>query len=121
MSNSNVSVNIFNPGSTQINIAVNNGNVFAIAGASPSQGWQPQQPSSNPVSFNYGNPAPNTFGGHGPNQVMVRDDFGNQHVLQIHIPQSGPVISLQLYIFLSHSGVSWVMLNNGQTIGYGNA
>jgi hypothetical protein len=112
-----VSVNIFNPNQFTIRVSVNRGNEFDIPAAGPTQNWQPQQPSSNPLSFSY-NPGPNTLGA-GNNQVMVSSAVGEPRMLSVYIPQV-QISSLQLYIFLGEQS-SWILLNNGQTIASGTA
>jgi hypothetical protein len=122
MSNANASIAVFNSSSNQLQIRVNNGGALSIAGAGPSQNWAPQQPNPNPLSFDYGYPSPNVFGGTGVNQVMVSANgspLGSP--LQVSIPQSGPISSLQLYIFIAGSSVSWSLLSGGQQIGSGTS
>jgi hypothetical protein len=113
-----VSVNIFNPNQFTIRVSVNRGNEFDIPAASPAQSWQPQQPSSNPISFAFGHPTPNTLAG-GNNQVMVSGAGGEPRMLSVYIPQV-QISSLQLYIFLGEQS-SWILLNNGLTIASGTA
>lgn len=112
-----VTVNVFNTNQFAIEVSVNNGNAINIPAAGPAQNWQPQQPSSNPLSFSY-NPAPNTLGA-GRNQVMVSGAGGEPTMLSVYIPQV-QISSLQLYIFLGQQS-SWCLLNNGQTIASGTA
>jgi hypothetical protein len=59
----------------------------------------------------------------GMNQVTVLvNGVVISQPLYITIPQSGPVFSLQLYIFFSTtSTVSWVMLSAGQPVASGTA
>jgi hypothetical protein len=122
MSNGNVAVALFNTNSSSLQIVVNNGSPVSIAGTGPSQNWVPQQPNPNPISANNGYPAPNVFGVMAPNQVQVIvNGTPVSAPLQISIPQSAPVFSLQLYIFFSYSSVSWTLLNGGQLIGSGTA
>ncbi|HEX8161494.1 MAG TPA: hypothetical protein VF538_06455 [Pyrinomonadaceae bacterium] len=113
-------VNVFNAGSVTIQVGVNSGSPISVPGTGPTQNWAPQQPNSSPLSFSDGYPAPNVFGSMGMNQVLVMANgspLGSP--LPISIPQSSPVFSLQLYIFVSGSSVWWTLLNSGQVIGSG--
>jgi hypothetical protein len=120
MSNEGVAVTVFNPSTSPLQISVNDGAPFSIAGTSPNQDWVPQQPNPNPLSYTDGDPAPDVFGP-GGNQVQVlADGVPISWQLRINIPKSAQVISLQLYIFFSdRASVSWTLLNNGQYIASG--
>ena len=112
-----VTVNVFNPNQFAIEVSVNNGNAINIPATGPAQNWQPQQPSSNPISFSY-SPGPNTLFP-GRNLVMVSNAGGEPRMLNINIPQA-QMFSLQLYIFIGEQS-SWILLNNGQMITSGNS
>jgi hypothetical protein len=127
---SNVPVTIFNTSSNMLSVSVNQGDWFTIsdAGENPNlppqkPNWKPQQPDPNPLSFSTGSPEANTFGLGAPNQVEVNNDYGINFSFQISLPQSGPIPSLQLYLFCAWDvgeTVSWVMLNNGLVIASGS-
>ncbi len=123
MSNGSAPVAVFNTNTNVIQVSVNTGAPFTINGTGPGQNWNPQQPSSNPLSYSNGYPAPNVLGSMGVNQVMVMVNGAPiSQPLSISIPQSGPVFSLQLYIFFSaYSTVSWTLLSSGQPISSGTA
>lgn len=123
----NVPVTIFNTSSNVLTVSVNQGDSLTIynAGNNPNlppqkPNWKPQQPDPNPLSFSTGSPAANTFGIGAPNQVEVYNGgVINNFSFQISLPQSIPIVSLQLYIFCvwdAGETVSWVMLNNGLVI-----
>ena len=117
MSNANVPVSVFNTNSGSCAIIVNRGNPISISGTGPSQNWVAQQPNPGQLSFNPGYPGPNAFGSMGGNQVeVIVNGAPLGSPLYITIPQSGPISSLQLYIFFSSNSVSWTLLNNGQPI-----
>ena len=111
-----VSVNVFNPNQSAIQLSVNNGSQLNVPGASAAQNWQPQTNPS-PISFQYGNPSPGTFG-LGDNIVMVSTAGREPTMLRVYVSQQMPISSLQLYIFLGEQLV-WTLLNNGQGIAYG--
>ena len=118
-----VSVNVFNPNERPLLLAVNGGNIFEVDNTGPDQNWQPQQPNPNPLGFVNGSPAPNVFGTLAPNQVLII--FGRGPVappLIINLPQGTEIDSLQLYIFLTLAPTAgtWVMLNAGAPITWGN-
>jgi hypothetical protein len=123
MSNGNAPVAVFNTNANGIQVSVNTGAPLTINGTGPSQNWNPQQPSSNPLSYSNGYPAPNVLGSMGVNQVMVMVNGAPiSQPLQISIPQYAPVFSLQLYIFFSaYSTVSWTLLSSGQPFSSGTA
>jgi hypothetical protein len=123
MSNANIPVTVFNSSTNACAILVNNGNQIVIPGTGPAQNWVAQQPNPGQLSFSNGYPAPNVLGSMGGNQIQVMiNGMPIGSPLHINIPQSGPIFSLQLYIFFSsNSSVSWTLLNNGQTIGSGTA
>jgi hypothetical protein len=116
-----VPVTVFNATAFPIQLMVNGGSPFSVSGTGPNFNWQPQQPIPNPLSFTTGNPAPNVFGASGTNQVVIlfaRGPIGAP--LQINIPQTQPINSLQLYLFFDISTMmSWVMLNGGRPISWG--
>ncbi|OLE54215.1 MAG: hypothetical protein AUG51_09270 [Acidobacteria bacterium 13_1_20CM_3_53_8] len=116
-----VPVTIFNANQASVQVQVNGGTQFTIAGTGPSQNWQPQQPNPNPLSFNNGYPAANVFGTLAPNQVVLYSGGSPiSQPLSISIPQTQVVNSLQLYFFFgTTTTVSWVMLNSGQPIAWG--
>jgi hypothetical protein len=118
-----VPVTVFNANTNQVSISVNTGAPIAINGTGPNANWVPQQPSPNPLSYSNGYPAANVFGSLAPNQVsVIVDGVPISQPLQISIPQSGPVFSLQLYIFFNTtSTVSWTMLSGGQPVASGMA
>jgi len=118
-----VPVYVFNANELSVSLVVNDGNSFYISGTGPDQNWQPQQPNPNPFGFVDGPPAPNVFGTLAPNQVLIL--FGRGPIsppLIINIPQGTVVDSLQLYIFftLAPTAGTWVMLNAGNPISWGN-
>jgi len=121
MSNASVPVTVFNTNTNACAIVVNRGNQISIPGTGPAQNWIAQQPNPGQLSYSNGSPAPNVFGSMGGNQVEVFiNGMPMGSPLYITIPQSGPVFSLQLYIFFSsNSSVSWTLLSNGQPIGSG--
>ena len=122
MSNGNAPVAIFNANSNPIQVSVNTGAPITINGTGPNQNWNPQQPSSNPLSYSNGYPQANVLGSFAPNQVVVIvNGVPVSQPLQISIPQSAPVFSLQLYIFFAYSTVSWTLLSSGQAIASGAA
>ena len=110
---------IFNGGSTAVQVSVNGGGQFSIAGTDGAKNWQPQQPIPNPVSFDQDRPAPNRFGLFGTNRVTVVRE-GQSSDLVIQMPQTR-VNSLQLYLFGGNNGISWVMLGDGVNIASGNS
>ena len=116
-SNRSVPVSVFNASSMPLQVVVNNGNPVSINGTGPAQNWTPQQPSSSPWSCEMGYPSPNSFG-FGPNMVQMMAG-GVSTNFQVNIPQSIPILSIQLYIFFSNAAWSWSLLNNGQLIGSG--
>ena len=118
-----VPVTLFNPNELPLFFSVNGGNVFATSGTGPAQNWQPQQPDPNPLGFVDGSPAPNVFGTLAPNQVLII--FARGPVAPpviISLPQGTQIDSLQLYIFLTLAPTAgtWVMLNAGAPITWGN-
>jgi hypothetical protein len=121
MSNANVPVAVFNTNTNSCAIVVNGGNQISIPGTGPAQNWVAQQPNPGQLSYSNGYPAPNVFGSMGGNQIQVFiNGMSMGSPLYITIPQSGPVFSLQLYLFFSsNSSVSWTLLSNGQPIGSG--
>ena len=122
MSNASVPVTVFNSNSNACAIVVNRGNPISIPGTGPGQNWAAQQPNPGQLSFSNGNPAQNVLGSMGGNQIQVIvNGMPMESPLYITIPQSGPVFSLQLYIFFANSSVSWTLLNNGELIGSGTA
>ena len=123
MSSGSVPVTVFNANTNPVAISVNTGAPVTINGTGPNQNWVPQQPSPNPLSYSNGYPAANVFGSLAPNQVtVIVNGVPISQPLQISIPQSGPVFSLQLYIFFSTtSTVSWTMLSGGQPVASGMA
>ena len=110
-----VTVNVFNPNQSAIEIRVNNGNAINIPATGPAQSWQPQQPSSFPFSFSY-SPGPNTLFP-GRNIVIVTSAGGEPRMLNINIPEA-QMFSLQLYIFIGEQS-AWILLSNGQMIASG--
>lgn len=109
-----IPVTIFNAGSFSLQLLINNGAPTSLAATGGGQNWVPQPNST--VSFTGGYPEPGAFGS-GRNNVQVI--AGSMSInLQVSIPQV-QIMSLQLYIFLSNSSVSWALLNNGQFIGSG--
>lgn len=116
-----VPVTIFNANQQSVQVQVNGGAQFTIAGTGSSQNWQPQQPNPNPLSFANGYPAPNVFGVLAPNQVILfAGGSPISQPLSISIPQSQPINSLQLYLFFgSYTSLSWVLLNSGMPIAQG--
>jgi hypothetical protein len=121
MSSGSAPVTVFNANTQPVSISVNTGAPIAINGTGPNQNWVPQQPSPNPLTYSNGYPAANVFGSLAPNQVtVIVNGVPISQPLQIPIPQTGPVFSLQLYIFFNTtSTVSWTMLSGGQPIASG--
>jgi len=113
-----VSVNVFNPNQSAIQLGVNNGGQVNVPGSSAAQNWQPQT-NPNPIPFQYGHPSPGTLGV-GDNIVMVSTAGREPAMLRVYVSQQIPISSLQLYVFLGEQLV-WTLLNNGQGIGYGTA
>ena len=109
----NAAVTIFNTNQVGISLSVNNGAQFQIDGTGPGQGWQPQQPANNPVSFSGRQPMPNVLGT-GQNNIHLSISGSPRGVsFVIHIPGNQQILSLQIYFFLNQMEVSWVVLNNG--------
>jgi hypothetical protein len=123
MSSGSVPVAVFNANTNPVQISVNTGAPISISGTGPNQNWVPQQPSPNPLTYSNGYPAANVFGSLAPNQVtVIVNGVPISQPLQISIPQTGPLFSLQLYIFFgTTSTVSWIMLSGGQPIASGMA
>jgi hypothetical protein len=110
---------LLNGTSTALQVSVNNGDPFPIAGTDGSKNWQPQQPTPNPVSFEQGYPAPNRFGSYGANQMTVMSG-AQRFDLYIQMPQVR-INSLQLYLFGGNNGMFWVMLADGVNIASGTS
>ena len=123
MSTGSAPVAIFNANSQPVQVQVNAGTLVSILGTGPTQLWAPQQAGTSPWTYSNGFPAKDVFGSMGQNQVnvLVNGVVIGQSV-PITIPQSGPVFSLQLYIFFNTtSTVSWTLLSSGQPVGSGTA
>jgi hypothetical protein len=116
-----VPVTIFNANEDAIFVDVNNGGAIYLPGSGANFNWVPQQPNPNPFSFTTGNPGPNVFGMLAPNQVLLI--YGRGPIwpaLQINIPQTDTITSLQLYIFFQvPTMASWILLNAGAPIAWG--
>ena len=111
-----VSVNVFNPNQSAIQLGVNNGGQVNVPGSSAAQNWQPQSNTS-PISFQYGPPSPGTFG-LGDNIVMVSTAGREPTMVRVYVSQQIQIVALQLYIFLGEQ-LMWTLLNSGQGIAYG--
>ena len=108
-----VPVSIFNANTLPINVMVNNGQSFQIAGVTAPT-YAPQLPQSGGPSFSFGAPAQNTFGV-GTNQVQITPQNSIvSNSFTMTLPASINYQSLQLYVFFANvNNVSWVLLQNG--------
>jgi hypothetical protein len=111
-----VSVTVLNPSFIALNVQVNNGPMFKIPAASPSNGV-PQTSASGGPSWNGNYPGPNQLG---PGQnVLVVTTMANPSPMMLHVslPAHLQWTSLQLYIFIhSNQQTGWVALNNGTLV-----
>jgi hypothetical protein len=112
-----VPVTLFNANSLSVQISVNNGPQFAIAGAGSYSGWVPQSPASGGPTWSNTSPASNVLAP-GSNSLMVTPQGAMQPVtLTVALPASMRWSSLQLYLFFnSYADVSWAALNEGQYV-----
>jgi hypothetical protein len=106
-------VNIFNANTLTLQVSVNNGAQFSVAGASVP-GWVPQGPAAGGSSWSNHGPAPNALGP-GTNIVTVTSQGGAPIRVTVALPDV-QWSSVQFYVFFSWSTVSWVALNNGQYV-----
>jgi hypothetical protein len=110
-------VTIFNASSLPVQISVNNGSQFSIAGAGSYAGWVPQSPASGGPAWSNQGAAQNALAP-GTNSLMVTPQGAMQPItLTVALPASMRWSSLQLYLFFnSYTDVSWAALNDGQYV-----
>ncbi|HYK02930.1 MAG TPA: hypothetical protein VE974_14310 [Thermoanaerobaculia bacterium] len=113
---STVPVSVFNANNSAVNVIVNNGPSFQIAGIS-GPNYQAQLATSGAPGFTPGAPLPNTFGV-GTNQVSITPvNSIISNTFTMTLPSSVQYQSLQLYVFFANiNQVSWVLLQNGQIL-----
>jgi hypothetical protein len=110
------SVTVFNANTLSIQVSVNNGPQFSVAGAS-APGWTPQTQASDGPGWSYNNPGQNTLAP-GDNVLTITPAGSAQpSVATVTLPRTLQWGSVQLYIFFNGYGdVSWMALNNGQFV-----
>lgn len=102
----------FNPGQFDLTLSINNGPAVELPGASP-ESWLP---GSAPIGFEPSGPQPGVLGP-GANYLAVTPE-GASTPLTVSIQLPGNVLydSLQLYLFVVDSAVTWAVLDNGRLI-----
>jgi hypothetical protein len=111
----NPTVTIFNANPLAVQMTVNNGPQFAIAGATAA--WVPQSPTTGAPTWSNVAPGQNVFSP-GPNSVNITPTGAlKPYVTTVNLPDDIQWDSLQLYIYFNgYKEVSWVVLNGGQFV-----
>jgi hypothetical protein len=110
------SITLFNANPLSVQMMVNNGAPFSIAGAAEPN-WTPQSPTSGGPTWSNTTPGPNVIAP-GDNYLTITPAGSIEPLTTLlSLPGEFQWISLQVYIFFnSYSDVSWVALNNGQYV-----
>ncbi len=113
----NPSVTIFNANTLPVQVSVNNGASFTIAGASAATNWVPQTPSSGSPTWSNNQPGQNVIAP-GTNYLNITPQGTLQpYTTTMILPGTIQWNSLQLYIYFnSNTEVSWIVLNEGQYV-----
>jgi hypothetical protein len=109
-------VTIFNASPLAVQISINNGASFSIQGTH-APNFTPQTPSAGGPTWGSTTAAAQNVIAFGPNELSITPQgVLAPYITQLDVP-AVPWISLQIYIFFNaYSGVSWILLNNGQFV-----
>jgi len=89
---------MFNANTFQVEVMVNGGAPFTIGPTSPAIRFRPQVPAVAPQFVN-GPATPGVFGIGANNLSITPSGWTSPHIFSFGIPDSSPIISLQVYIF----------------------
>ncbi|EJL23501.1 hypothetical protein PMI01_04812 [Caulobacter sp. AP07] len=109
-------VTIFNANPIGIQVSVNNGPQFAVAGASPPN-WNPQTSTSDGPTWSYNRAAQNVLAP-GVNRLTITPSGAAQpSVLTVALPGTFQWSSMQLHIFFdSYGNAGWIALDDGRYV-----
>ena len=103
---------VFNGGRLKLTLSINNGSPIAVPATSPET-WLP---GSESIDFEGGPPQPGVLGP-GTNYLTVTTAASPAPIaFPIDLPSSIPYRSLQLYLFVGPTSLSWTVLDGGQLI-----
>jgi hypothetical protein len=113
-------VSVFNPTQSTQAVQVNGGATFSIAPAGAYNGWAPYAASTPPAYSPSGGAGPGVLAP-GDNFVRVSSPAGGTVEFIVRIPTGVAFISLQLYLFTTPAGGTWILANNGAFVATGIA
>jgi len=111
-------VYVFNTTFQTLSVTVNGGPAFQLPGASFPYGL-PVQPRDS-VDFVASSPAKGQMS-YGRNKLTADMYYGQPVAFNVDIPQTGPISTIQLYLFTDGAGVRWTALDNGRPIASGSS